>query len=369
MPTLNPRSSRALAAALATGALAVAGVVVPNAPLTERAEAAGRTYTVGPGADLRAAMIRLQPGDTLRLKPGTYRTGLVAPSPASTRIATSRKLHLGTASRRITVRAADPAHRPLVLGEIKLWGASYWTLDGLRVQAVDSGRDALYMGGGRGWVVRNSEFSGARRTGAYSNVTIGSDLYGTGAPRGFTFAANCVHDAARTARSNTDHNIYVTFAGRSGSGGVITRNVIFGHPNGAGIKIGNGGAARAPGPWGVKVTYNTIAQGGRQIFLHGDVRGNQVARNLLATSTEPFHANPRTTTVYLNKVVGAGNAFGNNFASGASMFAFGAKARVGAENAVRANPRFTSGGCGGFHPAYAKATAYGRYGSGALPRW
>ncbi len=369
------RPARLLLAAAVAGGLSVVPLAVPGAPTTTRAAAAGRTTTVGPGVDLKAAMEQLNPGDTLRLAPGTYRTGMVLPNPATLNLprvdakGNVKKMAIGTSGARITVKAADPAHRPLILGEIKLWGPSFWTLDGLRVQAVDKDRDALYIGGGAGWTVVNSEFSGARQTGAFSNVSFAKDLYGTGAPRGFTFAANCVHDAARSTRSNTDHNVYVNFAGQTGSGGVITRNVIFGHPNGAGIKIGNGGVPRAPGPWGVKVTYNTIAQGGRQIFLHGDVRNNLVARNLLATSTAPFHADPRTTSVYVNLVVGAGNGFDNNYATGSSMFAFGGTVRVGADNAVRTNPRFTSGGCTGFHPAYAKAAAYGRYGSGALPRW
>ena len=233
--------ARRLGAALALGGLAVASLALPKAPLTERAAAAGTTTTVGPGADLRAAMIALKPGDTLALLPGTYASGMVSPPPVSVAIAADRKMSVGTPTQPITVRAADPSARPLILGEIKLWGPSYWVLDGLRVQAVDASRDALYIGGGQGWVVRNSEFFGASSTGAFSNVTIGSDIYGTGAPRGFAFTQNCVHDAGRTTRKTTDHNVYVSFKGTPSSGGVISRNVIFNHANGAGIKLGDGG--------------------------------------------------------------------------------------------------------------------------------
>ena len=369
MSPSTSRPARRLGAALALSGLALGALTLPGAPTTARAAADGTTTTVGPGVDLRAALIALKPGDTLALLPGTYPTGMVSPPPASVAVGADRKMSLGTAIARITVRAADPANRPLILGEIKLWAPSYWTLDGLRVQAVDATRDALYIGGGTGWVVRNSEFSGASATNAFSNVTISSDIYGTGAPRGFTFTGNCVHDAGRSIRKTTDHNIYVSFAGESGSGGTISRNVIYNHANGAGIKLGNGGVPGARGPWGVTVAYNTIAQGGRQVLLHGDVRNNTITRNLLSTSTQPFSTVNKTTSVYLNLVVGGGNVFANNYAASSTMFSFGKTARMNADNAVRTSPRFVGSGCGGFRPTYAKAAAYGRYGSGALPTW
>ena len=118
--------ARRLGVALALGGVAVASLT-----------------TVGPGADLRAAMIALKPGDTLALLPGTYASGMVSPPPVSLAIGADRKMSVGTPTQPITVRAADPAARPLILGEIKLWGPSYWVLDGLRVQAVDATRDAL----------------------------------------------------------------------------------------------------------------------------------------------------------------------------------------------------------------------------------
>ena len=128
------------------------------------------------------------------------------------------------------------------------------------------------MGGGRGWLVAGGEFFGGRATGAYANVAIGSGNYSQ--PQGFRFTANCVHGAGRTKRENQDHNIYVNFIGSSGTSGSIDRNVIFDHPNGAGVKLGAGGQPGARGPWNVRVTNNTISNGGRQVLLHGNVRGN-----------------------------------------------------------------------------------------------
>jgi len=355
---------RVLIAAVLGGGAVLAVLAALGSPLTGRAHAGGdHVVTVRPGISgdrLEQVLSALEPGDTLRLAPGTYRTGMVLPNPATMAVRT--RLHLGTPTRRITVRAADPARRPLLLGELKLWGASYWVLDGLRVQGVDRGRDALFMGGGRGWVVRNSEFSGARWTGAYSNVAIASDLYGSGAPKGFSFVGNCVHDAARTGRGTTDHNVYVSFAGERGSGGLISRNIIFNHPRGAGIKLGNGGVLGARGPWGVKVTYNTIARGGRQVLMHGDVGDNLVARNILATSTQHFAGLAKTTTTYFNHVEGRGNRFVSNYATGASMFSFGANVSVSRDNALRADPGFTAARCDGFRTTNPAAAHFGRYG-------
>ena len=105
------------------------------------------------------------------------------------------------------------------------------------------------------------------------------------------------------------------------------------------------------------------------MLLHGDVRGNTVARNILATSTQRFSGADKTTSVYLNNVVGGGNTFVNNYATSSTMFSWGKTARIGVDNAVRTNPRFAGVGCGGFRPTFAKASAYGRYGSGAVPTW
>ncbi len=361
--TTTRSGGRVLTAAVLACAAPLVALAAPGSPLVERAHAAGgRVVTVQPGitgARLTQVLSSLQAGDTLQLAPGTYRTGMVLPNPPT--MAVQTKLHVGRPGAPITVRAADPARRPLIMGELKLWGASYWVLDGLRVQAVDKDRDALFIGGGRGWVVRNSEFFGGKQTGAYSNVSIASDLYGSGAPKGFAFVNNCVHDAAQTNRGTTDHNIYVSFAGEPGSGGLISRNVIFNHPRGVGIKLGNGGLLGARGPYGVTVSYNTIARGGRQVFLHADVGNNVITKNILAQSTQTFASLAKTTTTYFSHVEGTGNRFVSNYASGASMFSFGANVSVSADNALRREPGFTSVGCTGFKTTNPAAAGFGRY--------
>lgn len=353
------RPSRRVLTALTAAALMTGGGLATD-PVSA---ASGRTRTVSPGVDLTVTLASLRAGDTLLLAPGTYDSHTVRPV-----------VHQGTAAAPITVRAADPANRPLIRGHLKLWGASYWHVSGLRIQTVDRLEDGLTMAGGRGWSVLGSEIWGARSTGAYSNVAIAYDNSPsrTGAPRDFVFANNCVHDAANvTSRpAPTDHNIYVNFAGTPRSGGRITRNVIFGAPHGAGIKLGNGGAPRARGPWGVTVTDNTIADGGYQVLMHGDVRRNVVVGNLFWHAKQMFKKLPKTTSIYAHDVVGPGNVFAHNYAYASSMVAYGKNMRSTVDNGIRPNPGITQvGSCDGYRPTQLRATAYGRYGSNRWPRW
>lgn len=370
--TFRRPTPRLLAAVAASAALAV-GATGATA-LSPAAAATGSRIVVGPGADLQDALRDLRPGDTLLLRPGTYRqaaggsgkhAGVIRPA-----------LTPATASAPITVRALDPKHRPLILAHLKLWGPSYWKISSLRIQTVEPGQDGLTMAGGTGWSVTGSEIWGARKTGAYSNVAITSDTgpgsNGTGAPRGFLFAENCVHDAANVlARSApTDHNLYVNFQGDATSGGRIDRNVIYGSPHGAGIKLGFGGAPGARGPWGLRITDNTIADGGYQVLLHGDVRNNLVSGNLFYGATQKFTKLPKTTSVYLHDVVGTKNVFTHNYAYASSMVLYGKNAVAGGDNALRPNPVLnTRNSCAGYQPTAAKAKAYGQRGTNRWPRW
>lgn len=320
------------------------------------AHGAGRVIKVSPGADLARVMTDLRAGDVLRLRPGTYDTGYLRP-----------RLAPGTAAAPITVTADDLSRPPLLRGGLHLTSAAHWRIDGLRVQATVAGRSALYLDGGGWWSITRSEFFGARSTGSYANVVITSG--GGGWPRSFRFAENCVHGGAMTGRGNTDHNIYVSYRGAPGAGGQIVRNVIASHPQGAGIKLGNGGLADAIGPSGVTVAHNTIANGGRQILLHGRVSSNRITGNLLGMSTAPFTRDPRTTAIYVHDVTGTGNSFGNNYVWRSSMTAYdpGRKLASTGDNAVRPDPRMTGPGyCSGWRPTLAGSTAYGRYGNG---RW
>lgn len=350
-----PRRTRPAAAVLAVGV--TAGLLGAGVGGAAPAAAYGRVVYASPGADLNLVMTSLRAGDTLRLRPGIYNAGYVRPEASP-----------GTAQAPITVMADDPNNRPLIRGIVKLWKPDYWVLRGLRIQATVPKFEALYLGGGTGWKVENGEFFGARATGAYDNVAIANDQSGR-PPRNFRFTTNCVHGAANTTRSNTDHNIYVLFSGNVTNHGVIDHNIIFDHPNGEGIKLGAGGAAGTRGPWGVFVAFNTITNGGRQILLTGDVRYNSIKGNLLTQSKEPFTRDPRTTAIYVNLVAQRLNAISNNYFWAESMVKYDPYNKLidRGDNRLRPAPGYVLyGSCYGFRTTNAAAAPYGRYGNG---RW
>jgi hypothetical protein len=356
---LAPRRRTRVAALGALGVVAATGAMLggPVAP----AQAAGRVITISPsdvtygptGARSLAGRLQaLRAGDTLVLNPGVYNVGLTRPNVWS-----------GTAQRPIVVRASNP-RATLIKGQLKLWDANYWQLRNLRIQATVPGSEALYLGGGRGWLVAGGEFFGGRAMGAYANVAIGAG--NRSQPSAFRFTANCVHGAGRTARENQDHNIYVNYPGSSRTSGSIDHNVVFDHPNGAGIKIGAGGLAGARGPWNLRVTNNTVSNGGRQILLHGNVRGNVISGNLLAFSTKKFQKLPKTTAIYANMLTTKTNRITHNYVYASSFVAWDPDKRLvnAGDNRLRGNPVFNGmGSCGVYQAKAGSAQAYGRYGN------
>jgi hypothetical protein len=355
------RTRAALLGSLAVLGTAAGTLVTPPA----EAAAASRVIVISPRditsghAGPRSFTARLQslrPGDTLVLRPGVYDAGYTRPA-----------LTAGTARSPIVVKAQYPA-RTLIRGKLMFWDAHYWQLRDLRIQATVKGNEALYMGGGRGWLVTGGEFFGGRSTGAYANVAIGTG--NRSQPKEFRFTANCIHGAGRTARENQDHNIYVNFPGSSGprgTSGSIDRNLIFDHPNGAGVKLGAGGVPGARGPWHVRVVNNTVANGGRQILMHGNVRGNVIQGNLLAFSTKHFQKLAKTTAIYANMLTTRTNRINNNYVYSSSFVAWDpGRALVNTgDNRLRNNPVFDAmSTCRGYKPNVAPARPYGRYGTG-----
>ena len=357
------------AALVAAGALGL-GVVV--SPLPAQAvvgvcSGSPQVTVVQPGANVPAELGKLCPGDTLQLAPGTYVTGYMRLYLGGAGIGGIRA---GTPSAPITVTSQDPSQPALIQGGLQLYSPHYWRVTNLRIQATVAGQPALTIRNGIGWSVRSCEFWGARQTNAYGNVVISG---GGGQPSRFEFRSNLVHDAARSTRSDaTDHNIYVNFQGAPGSGGIITRNVIWNAPHGAGIKLGAGGAYNSPGPWGVLVSMNTFYNSGRQILLHGNVRNNRIFGNILQRATQRFARDPRTTQIYAHDVTGRGNVFTNNYAYQATLFAYDPKrsASFGAGNRSYNDPAhdplLRSSTAGVLVPQNPVAQAYGASGTG---RW
>ncbi|MFC5999716.1 hypothetical protein ACFP6A_13430 [Quadrisphaera sp. GCM10027208] len=360
---LSRPAARLSALAATSGAVTLLslGVTAPAAgAVTADAvvPASARTLTVQPGDDVAAAIADLRAGDTLLLAPGRYDVGTL-----KTRADWPR----GTAAAPVTVRALDPARRPILTGSLRLYDADHWRLEGLRVEATVPGEPALHLAGGTGWVVRDSELTGARRTGAYSNVTITDDTFlGSGAPEDFRFEENCVFGAATAHDGRKDHNVYVSYQGTPDSGGTIARNTVFDHPSGAGIKLGDGGEPGARGPWNVDVTHNTVAHGAMAVLLHGDVRGNDLSGNLFDAVAESFVTTPGATTyVSAHDVVGAGNVVRHTYAAApATYFLWGAGVTLGPDAGLRPDPGLTEAGCTGLRPRATAAQAYGRWGSG-----
>jgi hypothetical protein len=333
------------------------------APEVARPAAVGpRVITAHAGDNLKALLQSLYPGDTLRLAPGAiFNTGYLSLYGGAV-----GGIRLGSSAAPITVTSADPSNPARIVGGLMLTRANYWRLSGLQFVATATGKSALYMSGGVGWSVTNSEFWGADRTGSYANVAIGGTAT-YGSPSRFVFAGNCLHNAGQTSRSNTDQNLYVSFAGSSGTSGGIARNIIWGSPNGSAIKLGNGGSTGELGPWNVAITNNTLISNGRQLMITGNVRNNLIRSNLFVNATAGFTRSPQTTQIYVNGRVGGGNYVDHNYGFGASMFAFDPahSVRYGKNyqsNSRASNPAFSSGWrCTAWRPTNRPVTLYGRY--------
>jgi hypothetical protein len=320
---------------------------------------AATVKVIHPGDNVLTAMEALRAGGTLELAPGTYNTGLLRVTPMAN----------GTASAPITITAQDPSNPPLLMGGLWFYSPTYINLTNLRVQATAATFPALTMQGGSFWTVSGSEFWGARQTNAYANVVIS----GTGGfPRFFTFASNCVHDAADSTRADaTDHNVYVNFEGSGMTSGTILRNLMWGAPHGENLKLGNGGVDGALGPWNVRVANNTMAVGGRQLLLHANVRNNVIVGNLFYDATQGFVANPKTTQVYVHDVIGPQNYFSHNYSAIASMMIYdpASKVTLGAGNVMGAEPVFQGAyTCSGWRQTLPASLPFGRWGTSTWAR-
>jgi hypothetical protein len=377
-PAAEDITMRTISTTRARLVASLAALAVVTLPVVAAAPAQAALGTCGPepvvttfqqatssvGTDLESALSRLCPGDTLQLPPGTYATGYV-------RLVKNSIYHggirPGTAAKPITVTSQDPANPALIQGGLQFTGADYWRITNLRLQATVANMSALYMNNGVGWTVSGNEMWGARQTNSMANVVIAGSK---GQPSGFLFSYNRVHDAAYSTRADTtDHNIYVSFQGATGSGGIITRNTIWNTPHGAAIKLGNGGAYNALGPWGVAVTMNTFVNNGRHLLLHGNVSNNRFWGNLFYHATQRFVSDSRTTGIYIHDVTGTRNTFSYNYGFWATMFTYDPKKRgtYGTTNKqyndAAHNPTLYSGSGKVFYPNNRLAQPYGAYGT------
>ncbi len=354
------------AAAVPAAAGQAAGVGTLDAPAAVRAAVAPRTYTFGPGANtgvrLMNAMKALRAGDTLKILPGTYGVGVVRPDLRASK---------GTATRPVTIIAADVHRPPLLVGQFVFDDADYWRFGSLRLQGNIAKRDTLTMDSGVGWKVVNSEVFGAANTDAFANVVI-TKIGARRVPAKFQLVGNCIHDggnAPASARGSL-HQVYVNAVGDT-QGGLIARNIIRNSPYGAGVKLGNGGATDAPGPERVQVANNTFYNNGQSVLLHGRVRGNIVRGNLSVVTTIKLTNGRDTVGVYLNALTRgrtgtATNSGQQNWFYSSSIPIFNQRSAsgtfsTGADNYRRPNPVLHQGGCSSWAPALQAAKPYGKY--------
>jgi hypothetical protein len=222
--------------------------------------------TERPWRTLRKGLSTLGPGDTLRVRGGTYVERLKGFT-----------IRPGTESAPITV-AAYPGERPVLRGLLWLSRPSFWRIDGLNVSWDDAtglkNEHMVKLTNGVGWSFRNAEVWGAR---SYAALLVASTL--AGEPSAWRISGCWIHDTYPSNDTNQDHLIYVN-TGLTGSGGVIERNVLYHAPNGTGIKLG-GPAADAGGTAGVTVRYNTIYDAAQSILVAWGSRENVIYRNLL----------------------------------------------------------------------------------------
>lgn len=344
-----------LGGVLAAGSMVVAQPIASAWP-NQQCPVGGDQVVVSPGISsdaLRSTLNKLSQGDVLYLAPGTYDVGLLA-------VYACR----ASAAHPITVTALDPANPPLLKGKVYFNSADHWRISHVRIMATVPGGPALQMAGGDGWVVDSVEVFGANRTGAYANLAINT-RDGRG-PSGFTVTNSCIHDAAPAKKSVGFHNIYVTTSGGASVQGVISRNVIYGHPGGAGIKLGVGGQASAVGPWNVTVERNTIVGGQFGVVFSGRVGRNVVAGNLMGQFTRLTgfgYQGKKSAAIYSHHVAGKGNRVENNyfFKSDLIMRRIGASGvKIAKTNQRGSAPSFSGQSCSAWQPA-GRAAGYGRY--------
>jgi hypothetical protein len=281
------------------------------------------------------ALSRLRAGETLYVRGGFYLERVkVNAAP-------------GHPQAPIVVRAFRN-ERPLIVGQLWLGEADYWTISGINVawSASDPDEPMVRMFGGTHWVFRDAIVVGAHST---------SDLHIDDGPNNdlgtWAVVDNCIFDTVPTNGTNQDHNVYVDDMSHSANpNGLIAHNLIFGAPNGRGIKLGPGGSSG--GPRNVVIRDNTIANDVMNISL------SQGASNVIITRNILFDA--RDASIAGFELSGTNNIAYNNVSTGAPHVVQNDGVAIKADGNHRVPAiRFDSLTCKGFRPE--NLTGYGAY--------
>jgi hypothetical protein len=291
-----------------------------------------------PWRSLGFSMARLRAGDRLFVRGGTYRERVKV------------RPHPGRPGARIVVQAY-PGERPVVVGQLWLGDASFWTVAGIDVTWADDNptEPMVRMYGGTDWVLRDAEIWGAHATSA---------LHVDDGPRNdlgrWTVSGNCIHDTYPTTGTNQDHNVYVDDMSASpGPQGLIEHNILYNAANGRGIKLGPGGTQG--GARNVVIRDNTLFGQMANISLSQATSGVTITRNVLVGATD--------TTIDAFQLRGRDNVAYDNVTGFAPRLIErdgGARPIAEHDNHVDVDPGFDRVGCDGFHPSSWRG--YGRYG-------
>jgi putative cell wall-binding protein len=347
----------AMACAPSGGASATTGSVAFPSPSTAPSVGAGnRVHHVAvdgsdeaagtataPWGTLYRSLERLEPGDTLVVHGGTYRERVR--SPRTTPATAAAPIHV----------LAAPGERPVVQGLLWLRDADHWVIDGINVTwDPDTGSTNEHMvkfTDGTGWVFRNAEVWDAR---SFAGILVATS--GGAEPRDWLITGNCIHDTVPSNDKNQDHLIYVNSGTGSGPG-MIQGNLLFGAPNGNGVKLG-GPSETSGGAADITIRHNTIHGAVQGVLMSWRSQNNVVARNLIG------HVGSNYGTVRGYQLAGTGNVVTDNVGYDARLMILNDEGYEpiadGGGNVFPLDPEYGHADrCGGFVPTHPEALGYG----------
>ncbi len=314
-----------------------------------------------PWATFKNALPKLNCGDRLFVRGGTYQESIKQFSPAT---------KVCTADATIRVEAYKDEN-PVIKGLLWMTRPSYWQFKNIDVtwDPANSSTDHMVkMTNGVGWKWGYSELYGAK---SYAELLVATNGVYPGEPSGWEVAYNCVHDTYASNDENQDHLIYVNGGTADGQSGNIHHNLLFNATNGEGIKLGGAD----PGNYdtsGITVAYNTVYNtkpGNIMVAWSGS--NNILDHNLLVQTIQPGTGNIRGYDLG-NPSGGTGNVYSNNAGYKSTkdqlLFEYPAGSQSfqdGGGNVYYgsgASPGFDSTAtCSGFHPSDANAKNFGYY--------
>ena len=298
-----------------------------------------------PWATLETALSRLEAGDTLEVRGGTYDEDV------------EPELAPGTPIQRITVRA-HRGERAVVKGLVRLTRPDYWTVEDLEFTwGGGSFNDHMVkVSGGTGWILDGVRIHGSRSRAGL--LIASSGQYGP--PRDYVLRNSAVYDSKKGA------NLYLN-PGLDSRGGLIERNLFFDSPT-ENVKVGFGGGCDDQrddefGAADVVVRYNTLSDAEQPLTIAEPATRIDAYRNLITDSRGDALVRIDGECGNLRPPV----TLHDNLGDGADQWCEDgdspltcADADTGG-NVFPVDPDFDSTRLDGFHPRDERAQDFGRY--------